>query len=204
MKQFDPEVEARTDRSADDGVLSNVGTVTAEYIAADLRALAVPIDSLRRMPGNARAHCERDLAAIEDSLRAHGQQRPIVAARTYRGTEHAIIAGCGTWQAARRFGWRWIAVSWFEGSDTDAATYSVRDNRTSELSRFDESALAALAADADLDLLTLGWTGAELADLLVSAPDAPVPHFEPVESAHRLDELQPHCRTCTCRHGAKA
>jgi len=185
--------------AADGGAPSVVGTVTAEYIAADLRALAVPIDSLRPMPGNARAHGERDLSAIADSLRAHGQQRPIVVAKTYRGTEHAIIAGSGTWQAARRLGWRWIAVSWFEGSDTDAAAYSVRDNRTSELSRFDASALTTLAADADLDLLTLGWTGAELGDLLALSGADAVPAFEPERPVGRLDQLQPHCATCRCR-----
>jgi hypothetical protein len=185
---------------ADSGTASEVGAVTAEYIAGPLRGLAVAIDSLRPMPGNARAHGERDLSAIADSLRAHGQQRPIVVAKTYRGTERAIIAGCGTWRAARRLGWRWIAVSWFEGSDTDAAAYSVRDNRTSDLSRFNAPALAALSADADLDLLTLGWTGAELGDLLALAGTDAVPRFEPEQPVGRLDQLQPHnCPMCRCR-----
>lgn len=171
----------------------------APYIATDLRALAVPIDSLRPMPGNARAHGERDLSAIADSLREHGQQRPIVVARRYRDTENAIIAGCGTWMAAKRLQWRFIAASWFTGSDAEAAAYSVRDNRTSELSRFDASALTALALDADLDLLTLGWTGAELGDLLALAGSDAVPDFEPQQPAHRLDQLAAHCPTCTCR-----
>jgi len=37
----------------------------------------------------------------------------------------------------------------------------------------------------------------ELADLL--GADAPVPKFQPEQPAGRLDELQPHCATCTCR-----
>lgn len=184
--------------AADDGARSEVGTVT-EYIAADLRALAVPIDVLRPMPGNARAHGERDLSAIADSLRAHGQQRPIVVARHYRSTENAIIAGCGTWAAAKRLDWRFIAASWFTGSDEEAAAYSVRDNRTGELSRWDADSLAALQADG-VDLLALWHDDADLADLLHGA--APVPKFQPEAPAHRLDELAAHCPTCTCRKGA--
>jgi hypothetical protein len=182
----------------DDGAAYDFGAVTAEYIAPDLRALAVPLDSLRPMPGNARAHGERDLSAIADSLQAHGQQRPIVVARQYRGTENAIIAGCGTWAAAKRLGWHFIAASWFSGDDAEAAAYSVRDNRTGELSAWNPAALVALQAD--VDLLALWHDDADLADLLHGA--APVPKFQPEAPAHRLDELAAHCPTCTCRKGA--
>jgi ParB-like chromosome segregation protein Spo0J len=181
------------------GTVKGDGSALA-FIAPSLHALIVPIDSVQPMPGNARAHGERDLSAIAESLRDHGQQRPIVVKAEYRGTERAIMAGCGTWMAAKRLGWPFIAVSWFTGTDADAAAYSVRDNRTSELSRFDASALAALSADAELDLLSLGWTGAELGDLLALADGDAVPHFEPVEQpVGRLDRLEPHCATCRCR-----
>ncbi len=187
---------ASTD-AADGSARSEVGAVTAEYIAADLRALAVPIDYLRPMPGNARTHGERDLSAIADSLRAHGQQRPIVVARRYRSTENAIIAGCGTWAAAKRLGWRFIAASWFTGSDEEAAAYSVRDNRTGELSRWDADSLAALQADG-VDLLRLWHDDAALADLL--GADVPVPKFTPLTPAHRLDELADNTTCPACGH----
>jgi hypothetical protein len=140
-----------------------------DYIAPSLHRLAVPIDALRPMVGNARQHGERDLSAIAASLQAHGQQRPVVAMRRYRGVPAVIIAGCGTWTAAKRLGWRYIAVTWFEGSDDEAAAYSVRDNRTAELSAWSADALTALADDG-LDLRALWADDVGLAALL----DAPV------------------------------
>jgi hypothetical protein len=183
---------------ADGGAMSEVGTVTAEYIAADLRALAVPIDSLRPMPGNARAHGERSIAALAESLRTHEQRKPIVAKRIYRGLSHVVLAGNGTLQAARRLGWSYLAVTWFEGSDDEALAYSIRDNRTGDLSHFDGHQLAGLQTDG-VDLLTLGWTGAELGDLLALAGADAVPTFEAAQPVGRLDALEKHCRTCRCR-----
>jgi hypothetical protein len=183
---------------ADGATPSDIGSVTAKYIAPDLRALAVPIDSLRPMPGNARAHGERDLSALTESLRRHGQRKPGVAKRTYRGLSNVLLAGHGTLQAARRLGWKHIAVSWFDGTDDEAREYAIRDNRTSDLSQFDSNQLAALQADG-VDLLTLGWTGAELGDLLALADAETVPHFAPDSPVSRLDVLEPHCPTCRCR-----
>jgi hypothetical protein len=87
-------------------------------------------------------------------------------------------------------------VTWFEGTDDEAREYAIRDNRTAELSGWDVDQLAALAADG-VDLLALWHDDAALADLLRN--DAPAPRFDPVGTGHRLDELQPHCPTCTCR-----
>lgn len=182
---------------ADGGTRSVIGTATAEYIAPDLRALAWPVDDLQPAPDNARAHADTDLEAIAESLRAHGQQKPVVAKRSYRGTPNAVICGNGTLQAARRrLGWSHLAVTWFEGTDDEAREYAIRDNRTAELSGWDVDQLAALAADG-VDLLALWHDDAALADLLHEA--APVPKFQPEAPPHRLDELAAHCPTCTCR-----
>jgi ParB-like chromosome segregation protein Spo0J len=187
--------------AVDDGGTSDIGTVTAEYIAPDLRALTFAIADLRLAPDNARAHADADIDAVAESLRLHGQQKPVVAKRTYRGIANAVLAGNGTLQAARRLGWTRLAVVWFSGNDHEAREYAYRDNLTQEKSRWDADQLRA-DADTGLDLLSLGFDGAMLADLL--GADAPVPKFAPVETEYRLDELQPHCRTCTCRQGAKS
>jgi ParB-like nuclease domain len=132
---------------------------TLRGIAPDLQRLAVAVSDLQPDPANAREHGERSITAIAESLRLR-QRKPIVAKRTYRGMSNVVLAGNGTLQAARRLGWSHIAVSWFDGTDDEALEYALRDNRTSDLSHFDNHRLAALQADG-VDLLSLGWSGAE-------------------------------------------
>jgi hypothetical protein len=80
-----------------------------------------------------------------------------------------------------------------------ARTLAVADNRTSQVGlSWNTDLLAELAADEASDLSML-FSDVELADLLHEA--APTPRFSQVAAEHRLDELQPHCRTCTCRQG---
>lgn len=196
MSSYNDQREPANDRSADGGVMSVVGNLTREHIAPDLRALAVPIETLQRAPDNARRHADADLVALAESLRLHGQRKPVVAKREYRGMANVLLAGNGTLAAARRLGWSYLAVTWFDRSDDEAQAFAIRDNRTAELSAWDSGQLAGLAADG-LDLLALWHDDAALADLLRA--DAPVPRFEPAEAEHRLDQLQAHCRTCTCR-----
>lgn len=175
------------------------GTVNqTDHIAPDLRPLAFPVVDLRPAPDNGRTHGERDLASIAASLRAHGQCEPIVAKRTYRDLSNVVLAGNGRLQAARLLKWSHIAVSWFAGTDDEAREFAIRANRTAELSEWNPDALAALQADG-VDLLSLGWTGAELGDLLALADTDAVPHFAPEPPVGRLDRLEKHCATCRCR-----
>ena len=51
-----------------------------DHIEASLRSLAVPLGDVFPDPANLRKHPERNLTAIVNSLRAFGQQRPILAA----------------------------------------------------------------------------------------------------------------------------
>src|SRR5688572_4064686 len=77
--------------------------VTLDYIAPNLRPLAVAISELRPAPDNARRHSlNRDVPALMASLREHGQQKASVGKRAYRGVENAIIAGNGTLLAAQQ------------------------------------------------------------------------------------------------------
>jgi len=62
----------------------------------------VPLSSIYEDPANARLHGERNLDAIQASLRRFGQAEPLVLnARTGR-----LVAGHGRLQAMRRLGWK--------------------------------------------------------------------------------------------------
>jgi ParB-like chromosome segregation protein Spo0J len=191
------------DRSPERGAASEVCAATANYIAADLQPLIVPIASLTPAPDNARKHGAADLDALTDSFLNFGQVRPFLGKRTYRGLRDVILCGNGGLAAALRLGWRFVAVAWLPETTTDdgARRLAVLDNRLAELSAWDSTALAALQADG-LDLLDVWHDDAALADLL--GENTPTPTFAPVDVQHRLDELQPHCKTCTCRQGARS
>src|SRR5262245_55805464 len=90
-------------------------TPSARHIAPELLSLARSISTLREDPQNARAHPEKNLEAIKDSLRRFSQQKPIVVAR-----DGTVIAGNGTLAAAKALGWTHLACV-VTNLDVDAA-----------------------------------------------------------------------------------
>lgn len=131
------------------------GSEMTDYIAEDLRALAVDIDSIRPDPSNAREHDERNLETIANSLEEFGQRTPLVVQRK-EGKDDVIRKGNGTWRAAKeRLGWDEIAVIRVEEDDTTSTAYAIADNRTQELSAWNDQALERLLGslpDSDLEL----------------------------------------------------
>lgn len=77
---------------------------------------------------------------IAESLRTHGQYRPIVAQVSTR----YILAGNHTWRAARVLGWKDIAVSWLDVDDETARRVLIADNRLTDLASYDNENLVAL------------------------------------------------------------
>lgn len=120
----------------------------------------VPIESVRPDPANVRLHPEKNLDAIADSLKAFGQQKPIVV--DGRGI---IVAGNGTHAAARNLGWTDIDVVRTDLTGPEAIAFAIADNRTAELAEWDQAALAAQIAGLDEDL-RIGWDDGDLSDLL--------------------------------------
>lgn len=128
------------------------------YIHPQLRALALPIDSLTPDPKNARSHDRRNLDTIKASLLRFGMRSAIVAQR--QGEALVVRAGNGRLTAAQELGWTHLPVLIFEESDNDAVAYAIVDNRSAELAEWDYAALdlhlSTLAGALDIGLL--GWT----------------------------------------------
>ena len=127
-------------------------------IITELRKIA----DLRPHPRNYRRHPERQLALLRESLRIHGQQKPVVI--TPDGT---ILAGHGLVEAARLEGWIEIACHVYDGPYPEA--FLAIDNRASDLAEDDETALAELLRDleAQEQLHATGWGEDDLAELLL-------------------------------------
>jgi ParB-like chromosome segregation protein Spo0J len=120
-----------------------------EKINVAFSGQTVSMDSLFPDPKNTRKHGEKSIKALMKSLEDYGQLKPIVALATGR-----IITGNGLFEAARRLGWAKIAVVLFQDADeAKAKGFSVVDNRTAELSSFNEDALSELSKEIDLKAL---------------------------------------------------
>lgn len=162
-------------------------------IIESLRSLAVPIDSLRGLPGNPR---RGDVDAVASSLSRFGQRKPIVV----RKDDGTIIAGNHTWQAAKKLGWSEIAVAYVGDDDVTAQAYALADNRTAELGDYDDELLKQLiesVGQIDSDLLhDTGWSDDAVKELLekieselpkvIDEDEVPEP---PVEAKTKLGDL---------------
>lgn len=141
-----------------------------ENINAALDKLAVPLDVLKPDPANARKHEQRSIDAIKASLSEYGQQKPIVVL-----TNGTVIAGNGTLEAARQLGWRKLAVVKFS-DEKKAKAYALADNRTAELSDWDEAQLAKtldeLSRVSDWNPEMVGFTEAEMMKLIATSIEA--------------------------------
>jgi len=138
------------------GPADEVGVHTA--LTVERRA----IDGLRPHPLNYRRHPEHQLAILRESLRVHGQQKPVVI--TPDGT---ILAGHGLVEAARAEGWTHIACHIYDGPYPEA--FLAIDNRASDLAEDDEEALATLLRDLDAQeqLSAAGYGDDDLSELLL-------------------------------------
>lgn len=131
-------------------------------IHTTLKALAVPIDSLKPHPNNPR---EGDIGAISQSLKANGQYRPIVVSKK----TSRILAGNHTWKAAQALGWTEIAATFVNVTPEQETRIMLADNRYAELATYADDSLAELLvelAGTEQGLLGSGWDGDDLDQLM--------------------------------------
>ncbi len=98
----------------------------------------VPISKLFCSPSNPRLN-DAAVPHVASSLRRFGWQQPIVARRSGE-----VIAGNTRLKAAQSLGMTEVPVWWFDGSDIDAVSFAVADNRTHEFAQWNEAELSRL------------------------------------------------------------
>jgi site-specific DNA-methyltransferase (adenine-specific) len=120
-------------------------------------------------PQNARQHDDKNLKAIEGSLKEFGQRKPIVI--TEAGV---IVAGNGTVEAAKRLGWTQIDVVKVPNDWTPdkIKAFAIADNRTAELANWNQEVLTSQL----LELEAEGWELREFG-------------FEPLEMPVNPDDI---------------
>ena len=146
-----------------------------------MRIETKPIKELVQDPENSREHGERNLQAIEQSLAAFGQQKPIVINK-----EGKVIAGNGTLKAAQAIGWETIQVVETELPDLQQKAFAVADNRTAEIATWNDEALARTIKElAKMDHflpLQIGFDEEEINKILSSSDDNTTAELENQDS----------------------
>jgi ParB/RepB/Spo0J family partition protein len=139
------------------------------HIAAPLRHLAVPLESLTPDPDNARRHPEDNIDAIMRSLAEFGQDQPLVV----REEGRVVIKGNGRWEAARALGWTHVAAVLVSESEVRAAARALADNRSGELAEWDDAVLARVIervrASDEVSTDATGFTPEDVAAVLARA-----------------------------------
>ena len=144
---------------------------TAAQPTAALDVRRVAVNDLKPHPNNPR---HGDVDRIRESLRENGQFKPIVLAEDY-----TVIAGNHTYFAAAEEGWQYMdAVVLPIGPLSPAAVkIMLADNRTTDVSTYDNAELARLLQHLDNEgagLYGTGYTTDNLDDLLALAEEGPL------------------------------
>ena len=138
---------------------------------------SVPINTLESYPTNPR---RGDIEAIAQSLKAHGQYRPIVV----QYGSNFILAGNHTFKAAKKLGWKKIKITYVEVDEETARKIVLADNRLTDLATYNEPLLKSLLT-ALPELEGTGFTQSEVEtlDRLMTGKDKdPVSGSKPLPS----------------------
>ena len=144
-----------------------------------------PIDSLTPYAGNARTHSPEQIAQIAESIQQWGFTNPVIVS----AEDGVIIAGHGRVLAAQRLKHVTVPVITITGlSEAKRRALVIADNKLTMNAGWDNDLLAAeidQLKDEDFDIALLGFTDAELADL-VGSPDDPIDHMGVSDVARHL------------------
>jgi len=130
------------------------------------------VDELSADPRNAREHDERSITAIMELLKRFGQRKNIVV-----DADGVVKAGNGTLEAARRLGWTHIVAGPAPKKKAESNAYALGDNRSAELSSWDQIVLESYASELGEGFEGLGWSPDEISTMAglpsETPPEAP-------------------------------
>ena len=144
--------------------------MTLPWMAAKI--LLRPVAELRAHPGNARVHGTAQIEQIKASMLAFGFTNPLLVDEA-----GVLIAGHGRLEAAVALGIERVPTIVLRHlSAAQKEALRLADNRIAENASWDQTllreALAAVRAAPDLDLASLGFSAAELDEILAAAGEA--------------------------------
>jgi hypothetical protein len=146
-----------------------------------MNAVKVAVNTLKPYPKNPR---KGDVKLIAESLTEYGQYKPIVV----NSVNNEILVGNHTYAAAKSLGWKEIDVTYIEADPETAAKIVLIDNRTSDLSGYDNNALLELLERLD-NLEHTGYGDDEFDDVLAKIEEEKTPSVKEAIKTNSLDEI---------------
>jgi site-specific DNA-methyltransferase (adenine-specific) len=148
-----------------------------------MKIQTLQIKDLTPDPNNARQHDDKNLKAIQGSLKEFGQRKPIVITQS-----GVIVAGNGTVEAAKRLGWLEIQAVTVPGDWTPEQTkaFALADNRTAELAAWSPEVLASQLVEleaAGFEIEEFGFEKIEVAEEPREIVEDEVPESAPQRSS---------------------
>jgi hypothetical protein len=133
-------------------------------------------ETLKEYPGNPR---KGDIDKIAESLKANGQYKPIVVQKD----TNFVLVGNHTLKAITKLGWDFVDVVWADVNEVEAKRIVLADNRTSDGSTYDYTALNEMI----LTLPNLDGTGYDATALeqLLNAVNTFIPELEREDTGSR-------------------
>jgi len=140
-----------------------------------LEVREIELSELRPWEDNPRLN-DQAVTAVAQSIRAFGFNVPILCDQNL-----TIIAGHTRWKAAKELDLKAVPVIVLEMTDAQRRAFSIADNKTAEIADWDYPKLRNLLEElkcADVNLLGLGFSEAELAALLADETEPDWSEFD--------------------------
>lgn len=146
---------------------ADLSAANLSYIAESIRRFAVPIETVKPDPANARAHGDRNRRVVRNLLERLGQRKLLVVNRR----SGIVYAGNLRLEEAKALGWTHVAVLLVDEPPIESAAFGVADNRTAELAEWDTRTLSTMLEHLGVDLSAdlIGWSDEEVQNIATSA-----------------------------------
>jgi DNA modification methylase len=129
-----------------------------------IRIEMIGLNALCPDPANPRRHSPQQTKALANNIRKHGFTNPILVTH-----DNVIVAGHGRFEASKLAGLVEIPIIRLNLTKAQAKAHNIWDNRSSDLSRFDDQLLGLAMqelVELDIDIEETGFSIAEV-DLLI-------------------------------------
>lgn len=153
------------------------------------------IESLHPWAKNPRKNEGKPVAEVAKSIQRFGFAAPIVA----RTSDRRIIAGHTRWKAAKKLGMTLVPVRFVDLDEDQAAALTLADNRLSEITPWDDDALADVLREieaAGMDMDGLGWSTEEIDALINGVTTGPSPEGAKELDPDDFNEFAHNCPKC--------